>query len=272
VRMMNARARELGLSQTHFANPIGLDEKGNHSSASDLVKLALILRRDPFVRRVTDLPRATLRTGARRRVVVNRNRLVRTTPLVDGVKTGHTRQAGYVLVGAAERDGVSLISAVLGDPSEAARDGDTLALLRYGLRLYRRATLVGRRAYARLDADAGDGSVPVVASRVVRRVIRRGDRVATRVTGLPEQLEGPLPRGVRVGTLEVRWRGRTIDRVALLTARAVPAPSIADRAGGVLGVSALVLACVAAALGSLHVVLRRRRARRERRRSETGIA
>jgi D-alanyl-D-alanine carboxypeptidase (penicillin-binding protein 5/6) len=63
---------------------------------------------------------------------VNRNRLVAAVPWIDGVKTGHTQSAGYVLVGSGTRKGVQLVSAVLGAPSEAQRDADTLALLRYG--------------------------------------------------------------------------------------------------------------------------------------------
>jgi serine-type D-Ala-D-Ala carboxypeptidase (penicillin-binding protein 5/6) len=146
VREMNARARELGLRDTRYGNPVGLDAPDNRSSARDLARLTRVLRRNRFFRETTDLPRATLTSGARRRVVLNRNRLVREVPVVDGVKTGRTQQAGYVLVGSATRDGVTVISAVLGEPSEAARDQDTLALLRYGLSRFRRVTPVKRSA------------------------------------------------------------------------------------------------------------------------------
>jgi D-alanyl-D-alanine carboxypeptidase (penicillin-binding protein 5/6) len=179
VAMMNRRARELGLTDTHYTNPIGLDEGSNRSSAADLVKLTLILRRNAFFRAVTDLPRATLRSGAHARTVFNRNLLVRAVPFVNGVKTGHTQKAGYVLVGSATRRGVTVISAVLGDPSEAARDDDTLALLRYGLRRYERAAAVqaGRR-YGQAKLRYRDGHVSLVASRTVMRTIRPATPVA----------------------------------------------------------------------------------------------
>src|SRR5207247_10767891 len=77
VRLMNERARRLGLTATHFTNPVGLDEPGNHSSASDLAKLALVLRRSTFFRATTKLSQATLPDGGRRLTVVNRNTLVR---------------------------------------------------------------------------------------------------------------------------------------------------------------------------------------------------
>src|SRR5207248_3130373 len=81
-----------------------------------------ILLRKPFFALTVDRARATLTSGTRVRRILNRNTLVRHVPFVDGVKTGHTAQAGYVLVGAARRGGVRLVSAVLDDPSEAARD------------------------------------------------------------------------------------------------------------------------------------------------------
>jgi D-alanyl-D-alanine carboxypeptidase (penicillin-binding protein 5/6) len=265
VRLMNERARELGLRDTHYSNPIGLDQAGNHSSAEDLVKLTLILRRDPFFRAVTNLPSATLKTGARPRTIVNRNTLVRTVRAVNGVKTGHTSTAGYVLVGSATRDGITVVSAVLGDPSEAARDADSLALLRYGLdRYHRLAATVKGRAYASAKLSHRDRRVSFLATRTVRRTIRRGEHYRLRILGAPRQIDGPLPAGARVGTIEVRWRGRTIDRVALVTARAVSGATVVERAGGLIGRTLIVLAVAAVALGSLQVVLLRRRLQRRR--------
>jgi serine-type D-Ala-D-Ala carboxypeptidase (penicillin-binding protein 5/6) len=255
------------LRDTQYANPIGLDESGNHSSAEDLVKLTLILRRNAFFRAVTNLPSATLRTGSRQRTIVNRNVLVRNVPVVNGVKTGHTSTAGYVLVGSATRDGVTVVSAVLGDPSEAARDADSLALLRYGLSRYRRVAAVRRGAtYATAKLRFRDReTVPLVATRTVRRTVRRDERVRTRIVGAPAQVEGPLPAGARVGTIELRWRGRTIDRVALVTGRAVSSPTVTERAGGLIGRTLVVLLAAAVALGSLQLVLLRRRTRRRSR-------
>jgi D-alanyl-D-alanine carboxypeptidase (penicillin-binding protein 5/6) len=265
VRIMNRRARELGLQNTHYANPIGLDQAGNHSSAEDLVKLTLILRRNDFFRRVTDAPRATLKSGGHERSIVNRNALVRNVTAVNGVKTGHTQRAGYVLVGSATRGGVTVLSAVLGDPTEAARDADSLALLGYGLSRYHRAMPVRRaESFATAKLRFRDERVGLVASRTVRHTVRRGEPIRARVVGAPVEVEGPLPAGARVGTIEVRWRGRTVERVALITARAVPAPSLLQRLGGFVGRTLIVLAVAAVALGSLQVMLLRRSHRRRR--------
>jgi D-alanyl-D-alanine carboxypeptidase (penicillin-binding protein 5/6) len=266
VALMNRRARALGLRDTRFSNPIGLDQPGNHSSAEDLVKLTLILRRSPFFRAVTDRRRVTLRSGARRRTLVNRNTLVRTVGFVNGVKTGHTQQAGYVLVGSGSLRGVTVVSAVLGDTGERERDADTLALLRYGLSRYHRSTPVRRGerfATARLR-HRGDERVALVAAGTVTRTVRRGEPARTRVVGAPAELDGPLPAHARVGTIEVRWRGRTVARVPLVTAAPVAEAGFAQRFDDVISRTAVVLALGLVALGSLRVLVLRRRARRRR--------
>jgi serine-type D-Ala-D-Ala carboxypeptidase (penicillin-binding protein 5/6) len=271
VRLMNRRARQLGLRDTHYANPVGLDEAGNHSSAEDLVKLTLILRRNEFFRAVTNLPSATLKTGARPRTIANRNTLVREVPVVNGVKTGHTSTAGYVLVGSATRNGITVLSAVLGEPSEGARDADSLTLLRYGLSRYHRVAGVKRGAtYATARLAHRDDRVNLVATRTVRRTVRRDERMTTRVIGAPREVEGPLPAGARLGTIELRWRGRTVDRVALVTGHAVAGSTVVERAGGLIGRTLIVLAAAAVALGSLQVVLLRRRLQRRRSRRAGG--
>lgn len=230
VRDMNRRARDLGLSQTRFDDPIGLGA-GNRSSARDLVDLALELRRFRFVKRTVDRGSATLESGDRSRTIANRNTLVSQVPWVSGVKTGHTARAGYVLVGSATRRGVTLVSVVLGTPSEAARNADTLALLRYGFSRYSRRLAVRRgtvlaRAPIRFRRGA---ELELVAGRSVRRVVRRGQRPRTRVTSAPREVSGPIRKGQRLGTAEVMVGRERVATVALVAAAAVPAASAAQR-------------------------------------------
>jgi D-alanyl-D-alanine carboxypeptidase (penicillin-binding protein 5/6) len=275
VAMMNSRARELRLTHTHYANPIGLDAPGNYSSAEDLVKLTLVLRRNTFFRQVTDLPRATLKSGAHPRAIVNRNTLVRTVPEVNGVKTGHTIHAGYVLVGSATKHGITVISAVLGDPSEAARDADSLALIRYGLAHYHRAVPVRRdHVYAMVKLAHRNQHAQLVATRTVVRTARRGERLPVRMLGVPGELDGPLPAGSRVGTIVVRQRGRTIAQVPLVTRRPIAAASVLQRGDDMLGRTLTVVILSVVALASLQLVFLRRRAVRRRRRKagSSGVA
>ncbi len=223
VGKMNRKARVLGLSETHYANPVGLDQPGNYSSARDLATLARVVLREPFIAETAATPRARLLTGAHARIVVNRNDLVGRIPWIVGVKTGHTAQAGYVLVGAGERKGARLVSAVLGTPSQAARDDDTLALMRYGFAQYRRiAPLRPGRAVARAKvAYFGDRKVAIEPARRVPVTVRRGERVRTRIE-VPGELHGPLAAGAEVGHATVFVDGRGVRSVPLVTASAVP--------------------------------------------------
>ena len=267
VAEMNRLAQSLGLRDTRFANPIGLDDEDNHSSARDLARLAIELRRDEFFRRTVDLPAATLRSGARKRTVINRNALVRRVDAVDGIKTGHTRRAGFVLIGSATRDGVTVVSVVLGEPSERSRDADSLALLRYGLDRYDARTVMPEgRVLGRVNLRYRNGeSVDVVAGATVKRVLRRGARTRVAVSGLPGEVDGPLPRGTRLGTATIRRGDEVLARVPVVTARPVAEAGVGDRLADLLGRSQTIIALVLLVACSLPLLVLRRRAINRRR-------
>jgi D-alanyl-D-alanine carboxypeptidase (penicillin-binding protein 5/6) len=231
VAQMNRRARELALADTHYANPIGLDAPDNYSSASDLVALAIRLRQRRWFAHTVDRGSARLRGSAGAHTVVNRNDLVRRVGFVNGVKTGHTPAAGYVLVGSGTRNGVTMVSAVLGDPGVLSRNADTLALLRYGFSRYRTATVFGSAAVlarARVRHREHD-TVRLLPARAFSTVVRRGDRPPTIAVHAPDTLTGPIPRGRRAGRVDVRYRGRVIARVPLVTGEPVPEVTVAER-------------------------------------------
>jgi serine-type D-Ala-D-Ala carboxypeptidase (penicillin-binding protein 5/6) len=267
VAQMNRDARRLGLRDTSYANPIGLDQPGNYSSARDLVRLATELREDPFFRKLFDSAETTVRSGGRSIRLTNRNTLVRTVPWVNGVKTGYTLDAGYVLVGSATRQGVTLVSAVLGAPSEADREAATLELLRYGFSQYRRESVLERGE--RLAAAAvryQDDSLSLLAQRPLTVTFRRGQDVETDVVA-PEEVEGPVDRGERLGEAVVSVEGEEVGRVALIAARAVPAADIGDRVndalpGGPVLAWVLVTAALAAAIVLVVRLIGHRRATR----------
>ena len=182
VAEMNRAAADLDLTGTHYANPIGLDAKGNYSTAEDLTALAQDLLADKRFRRIVAMPKATLKSGAQTRVVENTNTLLLSDPSVDGVKTGHTLDAGYVLVASAKRDGVPLLAVVLGASSEAARDAETERLLDYGFSLYDREVPVredGEEASAAVRYE--DEPLALVATRDV--ALRARDDQKVRVDG-----------------------------------------------------------------------------------------
>lgn len=266
VRMMNARAERAGMRRTHFSNPDGLDGRRNYSTARDLATLGTLLREDRFARRLVDRSSAKLRSGYRSRTVYNRNTLIGSVPWMNGIKTGHTSSAGYLLVGGASRSGAELISVVMGEPSEAARNADTLKLMRYGFGRYRsvRAVTKGQR-FATLEVEGRDNKVALVASRSADVVMPTGERPTTILSGLPARLTGPLAKGARVGEVIVLRRGKSVERIALVTATAAAAPSLLATAGGLAGPIAGVFVAFTLVAISATLLRKRRRQRRPER-------
>lgn len=260
VEMMNAAARRLGLSDTRFTNPIGLDQGGNRSSARDLATLARRLRRSKRFRRIVDTPAARLRSGDQPREVTSRNDLLTSFDWVDGVKTGQTQGAGFVLVASGSRKGVPLVSVVLGAPSEAARDAGSLGLLDWGFSRYPRRTVVRRGA--ELAAPAlryRDDELALRAGRRLR-VAARGDQpVETRVIA-PEEVDGPIERGERLGRVVVTVDGRRAGTVPLVASRSVGEASLFDRVSARAPVPLIALGAIVIGIGFLAV---RRRGTRD---------
>lgn len=272
VRAMNRRARQLDLTNTHYANPIGLDEDGNHSTARDLVRLAVVLRTNRFFRTTTDRPSVRLVTGNRERTFVNRNTLVRSTDWVNGVKSGHTSQAGYVLVGSGRRNnGIQLVSAVLGTPSVAARDAATLALLRSGFPRFQRITALRRgTVMARAPIRYRRGAeLALVAGRTVRRIVPRGQRddVTRRLVGVPDDVTGPVVAGQAFGAVEILQNGRVVGRVPMVAASSIPAADLEQKARSWFTSPLPLLLVVAVLAGTVLVGRQVRRVARDERRA-----
>jgi D-alanyl-D-alanine carboxypeptidase (penicillin-binding protein 5/6) len=259
VERMNERADELGLDHTSYANPIGLDDPGNYSTARDLASLARHLLRNRRFARIVDSPEATLESGSHVRVVQNRNDLVAAYPWVNGVKTGYTTNARNVLVGSAARGPrARVVSVVMGEPTEAARDADTLTLLRWGLDRFSRVRVVTRgRTFAHADVKYRDDKAALVARRSVVVSVRDGQHIRRRVNA-PDELEGPVAKGERVGSVTVLVDGRRVRRVALVTAADVPGAGTLRILLSDVGVPLTVLILLAILVGAVIAMLRLR--------------
>jgi len=184
------------------------------------------LRNDKLFRRIVDTPQITLETGDQPRTIENRNDLVLSHPWINGVKTGYTREAGNVLVASGTQKGVTLLSVVMGAPSIAVRDSDTLALLDYGFSLYRREDAV--RSGEKLGSAAvpnADARVSLVARGGIQATVRRGQTVDVALKA-PSAIEAPIRRGERLGIATATLAGEPVGRVPVVAKRAVrPASS-----------------------------------------------
>lgn len=137
VARMNEKAAELGMENTHFANPNGLDDEAHYSTAEDMAKLAAAAMDDPVLRRVAST--RTARIGGR--TLTNHNKLLSRVEGCVGLKTGYTRAAGRTLVSCAERDGVRLVAVTLQDGDDW---NDHASLYEQGFRVLRPVKSVER--------------------------------------------------------------------------------------------------------------------------------
>jgi len=228
IAMMNRRARQLGLRDTHFARPDGLDAPGHYSSARDLTLLGRVLMNKPFVRQTVRMRSATIAGG---RHLSTWNDLLGTFPGVIGVKTGHTGNAGWCQVAAVRGPGLTVYTTILGEPTRSERNDDLAKLLRWGLSRYRVTTLIGpRRVYASARTSFGRGPVKLVAEHGVRTSVRVGRRLREEVVA-PTAVALPVTRGEQFGTVRIYDRRRLIASAPLVAAKSASYPGVAARAG-----------------------------------------
>jgi D-alanyl-D-alanine carboxypeptidase (penicillin-binding protein 5/6) len=217
VDLMNAKAEELGLDDTHFVNPHGLDEGGHVSSAQDATTLVRHALGVPLIAEALSRSSATLSGG--RTFPTTDDLLVTWPPLVGG-KTGHTRDAGWSQAAAAKRAGVTVYGTVLGSHSREARNDALRALLSYGLDQYRRVQVIDHgRVYATGEVGYGEPGVDLVAPRSIVRPVRTGRPLVERVIA-PGVLTLPVSKGDRLGRVEVYDGNRLVAASNLVAAEA----------------------------------------------------
>jgi D-alanyl-D-alanine carboxypeptidase (penicillin-binding protein 5/6) len=226
VGWMNARATKLGLRDTHFVRPDGLDVAGHVSSARDVALLARVAMHKGIVRELVRERSATIEGGSF--VVRTWNDLLGVFPGLIGVKTGHTSDAGWCEVAAARRNGFTIYVVILGSPTRSQRNLDLNRLLAWGVSQYRTLTLVARQPYAWAAAPYGRDRVALVARRPLVKVVRVGRPVLERIIA-PTAVALPVLRGTRLGRIEVWTGGRLLGMRPLLAARTVERPGLGGR-------------------------------------------
>jgi D-alanyl-D-alanine carboxypeptidase (penicillin-binding protein 5/6) len=245
---MNRRASHLGLAHTRFFSPNGLDDRG-YSTPRDLFSLTRAAYEQPLFTRITGTRFADVSgPNGKPRHLQNRNVLLWLYPGAFGVKTGYTHASGYCVVAAAQRDGLSLVSVVLGEPSEAF--SDAAALLDYGFRAFQHVTFVdAKQAFDPVQMHGE--AVPVAAQARLEGLVPAGAPTSTRSSvALDPGAPFPPAVGDPVATVKVTAGGDPIGTVPLVaTARPRPPP---PPAGGWLGRSlGAVRDAVSDALGAL---------------------
>jgi serine-type D-Ala-D-Ala carboxypeptidase (penicillin-binding protein 5/6) len=232
VTMMNEESRRLGLHDTHFANPDGLDAPDHYSSAHDVTRLARIAMKSKVVREIVDRRTAQISGG---RTLTTWNDLLGTYPGVFGVKTGHTTGAGWSEVAAARSHGVTVYATILGSPARDTRNVDLAELLTWGLTRYRTVHPITRgRVYATARAPYGRHPLALVASRPTARIVRVDRTLIERVV-VPAVVSLPVTKGQRLGEVRVYYGRKLVAASPLVAARSIAKPGFFGRAGWYTG-------------------------------------
>jgi serine-type D-Ala-D-Ala carboxypeptidase (penicillin-binding protein 5/6) len=234
VGQMNAEAERLGLTQTHFANPHGLDAAGHFSSVRDLVTMGERLMAVPALRGIVGQRRANIPgpNGVGIRALESKNDLLDIDRDADGIKTGNTDGAGYALVAHARRPalGVELYAAIIGSPSETRRATDAKRLLDWGFAQYARPVLVpAAQVLARAAVRDRPGVwLDLRAAGALREPMRLGTPLTESIEA-PTEVIAPVAAGTVIGRVIVRQGGKVIGTQSLVAARSVEAPSTFER-------------------------------------------
>jgi D-alanyl-D-alanine carboxypeptidase (penicillin-binding protein 5/6) len=229
--LMNQAARRLGMTASRFNTPNGWSDNGaTYASARDLVKLsqAMIGRYPQLYRRYFGQKRIEWNG----RTLVSHDPTIGVVPGADGIKTGHTNEAGYNFLGSAERDSRRLVMVVAGARSEAQRAAASRALLEWGFAAWTvRPLFAAQRPIAEARVQGGDARrLPLVAAAPVYAVLPRGARepISLRVV-YKGPLLAPIRQGAAVAELEVSVGDRPPGRLPLHAARAVGEAGMFDR-------------------------------------------
>jgi serine-type D-Ala-D-Ala carboxypeptidase (penicillin-binding protein 5/6) len=217
VQKMNAKASQMGLQNTHFEDPAGLDASGHYSSARDLAAISRAAMEHPLFKEIVAMKEATIHTQNREIEVFNTNSLLYTYPEASGVKTGTSPEAGPCLVAAAKDSDESYIAVVLGAKSEDYRFEAAQVALGYGFESFEwRALVEEGKVYeeAGLPYRRGE-SVGLAAEEEVLGLAGPGLQTERRIT---EKEPPPGARaGEQLGTVEVLVDGQSIGSTPLVT-------------------------------------------------------
>ena len=222
VRLMNRRARRLGMLRTDLRSPNGLDDRGTSTAQDVMILTRAAYRTDGFAPIVAQLDASVPAPDGSTRELQNRNALLWLYPGTIGVKTGYTSAAGFCVVAVAERDGRQLVAVVLGAPGDAF--SDAASLLDHGFAAFVEHTFIEAGTPVGVVSLAG-GAVPVETGARLDALVARSslEHVRQRVSVDPSAAYPPAP-GERVATLSIRVPGLEVGSVPLVVSSVPPPP------------------------------------------------
>ena len=219
VQKMNDKAKELGLKNTNFKNPHGLDTANHYSSARDMSLIAKELVKHEKVLEFTSVYEDYLRENTDRKIwLVNTNKLVRFYDGVDGLKTGFTEGAGYCLMATAKKDGMRVIAVVMGEADSKTRNQEVSEMLDYAFAQYKLENLLeDGYSLGKYKVYNGKAEFVTVIPKDGATILRKKGEKSSKATYEVDvyELKAPLKKGDVVGSLKIKEDGKVIRKVKL---------------------------------------------------------
>lgn len=226
IKLMNERAQELGLKDTHFANCNGLPVADHYSSAHDIAMMSRELLKYEGITKYTGSYQDYLRKDSAKPFwLVNTNKLVRFYSGADGLKTGYTSEAKFCLAATAKRDGMRLIAVVLGEPNTKTRNSEVSAMFDYAFSqyalqpIYKSGEVIGK-----VKVQKGEtAQLELTASKTMSVLVKKGSKLEniTQKLVVPEKIAAPVKEGQLIGQLLIVQDGRTLAEFDLNAATAI---------------------------------------------------
>ncbi len=216
VAMMNARAQQLGMTNTHFVNATGLDAEGHISSAHDVAIMSAELIKHDLIKNYSTVWMDSLRNGESE--LVNTNKLVRFYEGTTGLKTGTTSGAGYCLSATAERNNLELVAVIMSGDTSADRFNGAKKLLDYGFANYEFATIVPKLEQTELKIKNGvQKTVGISAPKNFNLLLKKNQAAnVTQNINLNQEIAAPIKQSQVVGTVDFYLNGEQIGSVDII--------------------------------------------------------
>ena len=233
VRLMNMRAEELGLTNTHYANCTGLPAQEHYTTARDVAKLSAQLDLHPIYYRYSTIWMDEIKhRGGRVTSLTNTNRLIRFYPGCDGYKTGSTNEARYCVSATAKKEGMRLIAVVLGTPAGQTRFDEARAMLEYGFANVQLVTPIAQGQALDMTVPVrlgGRDEVSVLSGGTCSLLERRGEKNALSLeAALVEKVNAPVYAGDVLGEIRVKRGDEVVAVVPAVAGEDVQLPGMVD--------------------------------------------
>jgi len=229
IKKMNERAKELGMKNTQFMNTNGLPQEGHLTTAYDIGLMSRELLKHPKIHDWLTIWMTTMKVGLPNKRITNleltnTNRLIKTYPGANGIKTGYTADAKYCLSASATKNNLTLIAVILGSPTSQIRFAEAQKLLNYGFSTYSSVPIAKKNQVIReIPVEKGkEQKVAAITENALNVIVKKGeeDKVQKEIV-LPDKIKAPFAAGEKIGEIIVKKDNEEIGRVNIITEKEI---------------------------------------------------